>query len=315
MAASEAKLALIPPDKIRANPDNPRLIFREAEMAALLESISTVGIQVPLTVYASHNHYVLLDGERRWRCARKLNLAEVPAIVQPKPSRLENILNMFNIHNVRVDWDPLPMALKLAEVKKMLEADGRSSTPKDLAGITGVSLNAVKRAFEILALPAKYRKLLMREAEKPRDQQAVTADLFLEINKVRQTIKKYVPQVFDEVSEPQFVDSLVNKYKTGVIRNVVGVRDISKIARAERAGKRGDDVRPVLVKLSKDRYYSISQAYKDTVEGAYQARDLGSRAQSLLERLRELPKGYRLNERFKDSLVELRAEIDRLLGD
>lgn len=314
MAAHDAKLRQIPPAKIRANPDNPRLIFRELEMATLLDSIDTVGIQVALTVYESRNRYVLLDGERRWRCAKKLNLKVVPAIIQPKPSRLENILNMFNIHNVRVAWDLLPMAQKLAEVKEMLEAEGSSATPRDLAGITGVSLVSVKRAFEILALPAKYRRKLMREAEKPRDQQTITPDLFLEINKAKQTIKKYVPKVFDEVSERQFMDSLVNKYEDGVISNVVAIRDISRIARAERAGKRADEVRPVLLRLSRDRRYTIERAYRDTVEGAYRARDVGSRAESLLERLRQLPRNCRLDQSVKESLLALRTELNRLLG-
>jgi ParB/RepB/Spo0J family partition protein len=315
MAAHDAKLAHISPDDIRPNPDNPRLIFREAEMKALLESINTVGIQVPLTVYALRSHFVLLDGERRWRCAVKLNLKEVPVIVQPKPTQLENILNMFNIHNVRVDWDLLPMALKLAEVKTMLEAEKRPAAPRDLAGITGVSLTSVKRAFEILALPRKYRKMLMKEAEKPRDQQTVTADLFLEINKAKQTIRKYVPDVFESVTEPEFVDSIVAKYKSGVISNVVGVRDISRIARAERTGKRADDVKPVLIQLSRDRKYTIKEAYKDTVENAYRARDATSRAEALLERLGELPKSVALDEPLRQVLTKLRVVIERMLGD
>src|SRR5439155_10016510 len=85
------------PDKIDANPDNPRLIFREDELNQLLESIREVGIQVPLAVYRKRQRFILIDGERRWRCARKLNLATVPAIVQPQPTRLEDILIMFNI--------------------------------------------------------------------------------------------------------------------------------------------------------------------------------------------------------------------------
>src|SRR4051794_1824555 len=116
MVARTAPLQEISPDIIRSNPDNPRLIFREDEMSQLLESIRQVGIRVPLSVYPDGRHYTLIDGERRWRCARKLNLKTVPVIAQPKPAKLENILMMFNIHNVRVDWDLMPMALKLHEV-------------------------------------------------------------------------------------------------------------------------------------------------------------------------------------------------------
>src|ERR1700681_1121552 len=124
MASRDAVLQEVDPDRIAPNPDNPRLIFREAEMNTLLESISEVGIKVPLSVYREGQRLVLIDGERRWRCAKKLNLKVVPVIVQPTPSKLENLLTMFNIHNVRVDWDLMPAALKLKEVKLLLESEG-----------------------------------------------------------------------------------------------------------------------------------------------------------------------------------------------
>src|SRR4051794_25820591 len=120
MAKINLPLLEISPDSVKPNPDNPRLIFREDDMNELLQSIQEVGIRVPISVYADGKKYVLLDGERRWRCSKKLNLPTVPAHIQAKPSRLENLLMMFNIHNVRVDWDIMPMALKLAQVRDML---------------------------------------------------------------------------------------------------------------------------------------------------------------------------------------------------
>src|SRR5580704_16423471 len=183
MAQRAGMLQEIKPDKIRANPDNPRLVFREDEMQQLMDSIKEVGIKVPVSLYQDGSKFVLLDGERRWRCAKKLNLKVVPAIVQPKPTRLENLLMMFNIHNVRVDWDLMPMALKLGEVREMLEKEGKDISPKALAAVTGVRLSTVRRALELLDLPAKYQKLLLREAEKPRNQQRIKADLFIEVYK------------------------------------------------------------------------------------------------------------------------------------
>jgi len=129
MATPESKsLVEIDPDLVDKNPVNPRLIFREAEMNQLLDSIREVGIQVPLSVFSSGARYVLLDGERRWRCAKKLNLQAVPVLVQPEPSPLENLLTMFNIHNVRSDWDLMPMALKLRDVRDMLASAYRVSS-------------------------------------------------------------------------------------------------------------------------------------------------------------------------------------------
>jgi ParB family transcriptional regulator, chromosome partitioning protein len=221
---------------MRPNPDHPRLVFREAEMTQLMDSIRQVGIKVPISLYADGSHYVLIDGERRWKCAKRLNLKDVPSIVQPKPTRLENLLMMFNIHNVRLDWDLMPMALKVFEVGTMLEKSGKASDVKALSAITGVPSSTVKRAFDLLDLPAKYQKMLIREAAKPRKEQKIKPDLFMEIYKSLHAIERYTPEVFDSVEKPEYVEAMVDKYTSGVVENVVGYRELARIARAERAG-------------------------------------------------------------------------------
>ena len=119
--ADKSELKNLKPDQLHRNPANPRVVFREHDMQVLLESIRAVGVKVPVSVYRERtSRYILIDGERRWRCTRKLNLATIPAIVQPKPSPLENLLMMFNIHNVRVDWDWMPTAYKLGFVREVI---------------------------------------------------------------------------------------------------------------------------------------------------------------------------------------------------
>src|SRR2546427_3412265 len=235
----EAVLQQLTPDQIKRNPDNPRLIFRQDELDRLLNSIMQVGIQVPLTVFRADtpSRYVLLDGERRWICARKLNLSKVPTIVYPKPSRLQNILRMFNIHNVREQWDLLPTAYKLREVKDLIQAQQkREPTVQELATSTGVSATTIRRAFELLRLPKKYLDKLMEELKKPKAEQRLSEDLFLEMTRSLRAIENYNPDVFRELPRSKFIDSFVKKYETGVIKNVVRFRDLSRIARAERAG-------------------------------------------------------------------------------
>jgi ParB family chromosome partitioning protein len=314
VAKAVTPLQEINPDSIRQNPDNPRLIFQEDEMNELLESIREVGIKVPVSVYSDGHRYTLLDGERRWRCAKKLNLKVVPAIVQPKPTRLENLLMMFNIHNVRVDWDLMPMALKLGEVREMLEKEGKDISPKALAAVTGVRLTTVRRALELLDLPAKYQKLLLREAEKPRNQQRIKADLFIEVYKSLHAVERYVPEVFEQVTKSAYVDSMVKKYVAGVIDNVVAFREVSKIARAERAGVEREKASPTIVKLVRDRQYSVAQAYEDTVQAAYEQRDLLNKLLGITSKLTSYKTAKSLRPEIRDALAQLRAEIDRVLG-
>lgn len=303
----------IPPDRILPNPDNPRLIFREDQMQELMDSIAEVGIEVPVSLYQDGQKFFLIDGERRWRCAKRLNLHVIPAIVQPKPTKLENLLMMFNIHNVRVDWDPMPMALKLREVRDLLEKKGQSTNPKALSAVTGVAIATVRRALDLLDLPEKYQQMLLKESEKPRPEQRIKADLFIEIYKSLHVVERHAPEALRGISKPQYIESMVQKYIDGVIDNVVAYREVSKIARAELAGVDKQETIPALVKLVKTKNYSIKDAYRDTVEAAYERRDLLTRLQGIAERLAAIRTGTRLSTEMQGALERLRSEIDRLL--
>ncbi|MGH9787891.1 MAG: ParB/RepB/Spo0J family partition protein [Candidatus Acidiferrales bacterium] len=314
MASSVTPLQHIDPDRIKKNPDNPRLVFREDEMNQLLESIKNVGIKVPVTVYVDGKRYVLLDGERRWRCARRLNLDRIPAIVQPKPNRLENILMMFNIHNVRVDWDPLPMALKLKEVKRLLEREGKGGGVKELAAVTGLRPASVRRALDLLDLPKKYQRMLLREAAKPRSEQSIKADLFVEVYKSLHAIERHIPEVFDRITKGQYIDAMVAKYLEGVVKSEVSFRQVSRMARAELADVERQSVAPVIVRLVTRKDYSVDEAYAETVRGAYEKRDLVSKLGSLADQLATLRSNVRLDSEMREAMLRLRSEIDRLLG-
>jgi ParB family chromosome partitioning protein len=313
MARPASTLQEISPDRIYPNPDNPRLVFREDEMRELMDSIHEVGIKVPVSLYQDGTKFVLLDGERRWRCAKRLNLTSVPAIVQPKPTKLENLLMMFNIHNVRVDWDPMPMALKLKEVSELLERQGLPTNAKALSAVTGVALASIRRALDLLDLPQKYQQLLLKEAGKPRNEQRIKADLFIEVYKSLHAVERHAPEVLEEVSKPKYVDSMVQKYVDGVVDNVVGYREVSKIARAQLAGVDRAAAVPTLVKLVKEKSYSIKDAYRDTVQAAYERRDLLTKLDGVTSRLSEIKTGTRLSADMRTALERLRTEIDRLL--
>lgn len=314
MAKTSATLIQLPPDKIKRNPANPRIIFREQEMQELLDSIDEVGIRVPIIVYEERQRYILIDGERRWRCATKLNLRAMPAIVHPKPTKLENLLMMFNIHNVRVAWDLLPMAFKLREIRDLIAKQGQATNYKHLSAITGLSAATVKRAFELLDLPMKYQNLLLEEAKKPKEKQEVTADLFVEIIKSRNVIERYIPEVFDEVTPRKYLDAMVAKYRAKIIPSVTAFRSVSKIARAERAGESPQEAAPVIVQLVTDPQFTIDEAYEQTVKRAYQYRDLTTQADKLASEIHRYRSIRRMPEPLRESLRKLRAELNRLFG-
>ena len=194
MTTSPARRHLreISPDRIRRNSENPRLFFRAEEMDTLLASIRRYGIQVPITVYADGDYYVLIDGERRWRCATKLNLPRVPALIQSKPSELENILLMFNIHALREQWDYLTIANKLPAIVDLFRSQNADSEPneQELSDLTGLTRGQVRRCRFLLDLPASYRKELEGELLKPKSLQILSEDFFIEMERALKTVKE-----------------------------------------------------------------------------------------------------------------------------
>lgn len=284
-------LRRIPPVQIGRNPDNPRLFFRDEDMDPLIESIRQVGVLVPLTVYPeTTDRFVLLDGERRWRAARRLSLADVPAIVQTKPQRLENILRMFNIHNVRTEWDQLASALKLGTVIELVRKEKRRDpTTSELASLTGLTPSGVRRLLDILGLPAEYKAIIREELKKPRAQQKLTEDFFFELQKAIKTVRRYQPAVFDQPeSERQFSDRMIEKYTTDKIKSIIEFRSVSRIARGEKAGVPKRRIVTALRRLASDADYTIPRAYEATVEHPLWERELRRRIADLRSRLEEI---------------------------
>jgi len=305
---------LLHPSDIRRNKENPRLIFRQDELDALEDSIAKQGILVPLTVYRDGDHYSLLDGERRWLSAQKLDLTKVPVIVQPKPERMQNIMMMFAIHNARKDWDPLPTALKLEELEKQYSKRyEKRPTEAELAGIASLSRGEVRRLKKLLALPTEYRKLLLDELEKPRSAQIITVDHVLEATKASEALRKR--EVIDVQTETELRKAIVEKFRSGVINNTVAPRKLVRLARSvERGETPRAEARSTVRHLIRDLDYSIDTAFQETVEKA----DFQHSVENLVERLtakitEHEGRRYEISDSLRQALSELVRRIQALL--
>src|ERR1035437_10049057 len=181
----------VPIQRIRTNPENPRLTFRQGELEELQESIRQYGVQVPIAVFKRGAEFVLIDGERRWRCASKLNLKSIPALVQREPKTLENLWLMFNIHALREQWDLLTIALKLPRVVTLLSRDlARKPTEGELSAKTGLARSVIRRCRLLMELPEHYQQMLLEELKKPKSKQTLSEDLFIEMEKSLRTVER-----------------------------------------------------------------------------------------------------------------------------
>jgi len=306
----------VSPRKVAANDENPRLIFHADELQSLQDSIQEQGILVPLTVFAGSKSgtYVLLDGERRWRCATKLGLEDVPVIVQPRPDRLTNIMMMFAIHNTRKDWDPLPTAYKLRELEEEFERRrGRRPNEAELAGLASVSRGEVRRLKKLLGLPEEYRKELMDELAKPRSEQAITVDHVLEATKGAAALRQRA--IITSAQEDKLRRAIMDKFRTKVIRNTVAPRQLARIARAvDRGEVAHSTAKAVARRLISDPNYSIDDAFAQSVEQVDFEHTTEQVAERLAARLKEhQARGYELGEGLRSSLATLGQTIRQLL--
>ncbi len=306
---------LIDPNSLKRNPENPRLIFHEDELLALQDSIEKQGILVPLTVYELRAKFILLDGERRWRCALKLGLRSVPIIIQPKPDRLQNIMMMFAIHNSRKDWDPLPTAMKLEELEAEFSArNGRKPTEVELSGIASLSRGEIRRLRKLLRLPEKEKRELMAELEKPRHLQRLTVDHVLEATKGAEALKK--KNVIDGRQEQRLRRAIIRKFRSGTIKNTVAPRKLARMARAvERGDIPASAARKAAARIIEDPAYTIDAAFEHTVERL----DFQHSVAQLVGRLvlgleSHERRDYDLSDDLRESLSSLHTLIKQLLS-
>src|SRR6266516_7189573 len=202
-------------DQIGPNPHNPRCLFAEDPMRILRESVQKLGILVPVTLYESppghhpaNEKYVLLDGERRWRCAQELKLASVPEIVVERPTDTQNILTMFHIHNVREGWQLMPTALKLKTLMDALE----ETNERKLNELTKLSISQIRRCKILLSYPKRYQNMMLAPPS-----ERMKADFFIELDRVRRPAldDRFQPWVVRGDSDS--ISIVLKKYEAGII--------------------------------------------------------------------------------------------------
>jgi len=309
--AAHAHLDDIAVDKIDRNPDNPRIVFRAGELEALTQSIRRHGVQVPISVYRHGSKYTLIDGERRWRASIKLNRQTIPALIQDKPDPLSNVLLMFNIHALREQWDLLTIALKLPRVIELLAKRlGREPTEKELSDETGLLRSVIRRSRLLMELPESYRADLLDELKKPKSQQKLSEDFFIEMERALKTVERSIPDLIEDKNQVR--DVLIDKYKKDVIEDMTDFRQVGKIARAEKVAADPGKARQVLGKLFKRNTYSPQAAYNESVQDAYDEREILTRIDWLVDKIQGIEPG-KVDAQLRGSLEKLVQLVGDLL--
>lgn len=278
-----AKVSNIKADEIGPNPHNPRRLFDDIPMQILQESVKKLGILVPVTLYKApakhtpkHQRYILLDGERRWRCANELGMGTVPAIVVERPSETENILTMFHIHNIREGWQLMPTALKL----KVLMDELREKNERSLSELTKLNVATIRRCKILLSYPKRFQNMMLAPPT-----ERMKADFFIELDRIRRpAIADFFPP-WAEHGDAETINLLLEKYQSEVI---VAVTDFRKLAAIYRAAKERGKYRRLVSEFNKfldDPSRSIDDIDVPGATFALEIKEIGRSARRLVAQL------------------------------
>ena len=141
---------LVPIEKVRPNPLQPRTGFDEAELEELTESVRGKGIIQPLIVRPDPENpdgYMIVAGERRWRAAQRARLHEIPVVSRNLSD--SECLEIGLIENIqRSDLNPMEEA---RAYRQLMEKFGH--TQERLSEVIGKSRSFIANRLRLLNLP------------------------------------------------------------------------------------------------------------------------------------------------------------------
>jgi ParB family chromosome partitioning protein len=143
-------------DAIQPNPRQPRIHFKEDDLAELAASIREHGVIQPLIVTPKPDGtFTLIAGERRWQAAQKAGLRTVPAIT--RQANNQELLELALIENVqRADLNSMEEA---EAYRQLVEEFGLSH--EAVAKRVGKSRVAVTNTLRLLGLPDVVKQALV----------------------------------------------------------------------------------------------------------------------------------------------------------
>jgi ParB family chromosome partitioning protein len=153
-----------PVDRIRPDPEQPRKVFTEAEIAALAATMAEQGQLQPILLRRDagrRDDYVIVAGERRWRAARLNGWPSVLAIEHEGDAEVAALVENLQ----RVDLTAVEAARGLDRLIK-----GKGWTQAQAAEVLGKSKGEVSATLRILTLPQPVLEgVLTSELDIPRN--------------------------------------------------------------------------------------------------------------------------------------------------
>ena len=145
----ERKIVSIPINKIIPNIYQPRIIFDDKSLNELSNSIKRYGIIQPLVLRHLEDKYEIVDGERRYKAAKRIGLETVPAIVlEINDKELAELILNENIQKQLLN--PIEEANAYEQIMLL-----------NRCNIIGKEKNIIEAKLNLLKLPPEIQEALL----------------------------------------------------------------------------------------------------------------------------------------------------------
>lgn len=172
--------------EIVPNKSNPRQEFNPEDMAKLEGSIKKIGIKQPLIVERQKDgSYLLLDGERRYRAAKKLGLKELPVIIEEPMDEADRLSLMFSIQEQHQSWTLWEKAKAVAEFQKITQLSSQ-----EVADALGLNQNVINNYVLVTNMSKRTAQQIM--------ERKLPLAYLIEIGKIAKEIPEEYRTDFDD---------------------------------------------------------------------------------------------------------------------
>lgn len=223
-------------DKIIPDPEQPRQEFDADEMDRLEKSIDIKGIMMPLIIERTKikGKYLLLDGERRYRAAKKLGLTDIPVSIRAEMDPMERMIIRWHLQDQHSNWSLFDRARAIAFFK-----DSQKLNDEQVAELLGLSRSTVVNWTALLTL-SKRSQIFVIDKRIP----------YSYARKIALLTKRIISLSGYKSNEVEM--KLLKKYENGSLRDSNNFWRINKIL------INGKDIKQVLEFIDKEKM-SVSE--------------------------------------------------------
>jgi len=305
--------------QIETNLLNPRKRFIEREEDELIESIISKGILNPIIVFKKNgkDRYVILDGERRYKACKKLNIQTIPVrVLKRAPTLLENLSLMFHIHNVREEWTEFSLSFTIRRIIEEMGKNIKKLTNLDiqeLSKITSLSTYKIRKYLKFQEYPQEIIKIFLDSEIKEKPDEGVDPDILTEMHRPLKQMQNQMPELLDKYPISKIIKVCIKKKANDIIKKNKEFRLLSKSLLAEKRGEiRKDLLKDKIISFIENIEITPEKIYLDTAEIIYQLKSIIEDSEKLYDGVKNVNLKKLTNEE-KEELIKKLRELVKLI--